>query len=74
MAKHSKSRGKLGSKSRDGVAADKRAGVAADEEPKDPLRAYPADPPRRNVAMLVIAAALFAIWFCVLAYIAISTN
>lgn len=73
MAKQSKSRGKLGSKGRDGIAADKRSEAAVDEEPKDPLRAYPADPPRRNLALLVIAAALFAIWFCVLAYIAVSS-
>ncbi len=73
MAKHSKSRGKLGSKGRDSALADKRTD-AVDDEPKDPLRAYPANPPRRNVALLVIAAALFAIWFCVLAYIAISNS
>lgn len=72
MAKQSKSRSKLGSKGRDGAAADKQE-AAADDEPRDPLRAYPADPPRRNVVMLVIAAALFAIWFFVLAYIAITS-
>jgi hypothetical protein len=71
MARHSKSRSKLGTKS-SAAGSSKGAKGAADEVPQDPLRAYPADPPQPNVVMLVIAAALFAIWFCVLAYIAFS--
>ena len=69
MAKH-KQRGKAS------LAAtaphDKRAEkLATDEEPRDPLRAFPPDPPRSNRTLLIISAVLFAIWFCYLAYVAL---
>ena len=74
MARHSKPRGKLGSKT-DGKSAAasplKGDTPAADDPARDPLRAYPADPPRANRALLIIAAVLFAAWFCCLAYIAL---
>jgi|GEM_PF-5076782 len=66
MAKQKQSRGK-GPKA--GVPHEKQdRGEAATG---DPLRAFPADPPRRNLPLLIVSAALFAAWFCYLAYVAL---
>lgn len=69
MAKH-KQRGKV---SPAPIAPhEKRTDKPAQhDEPRDPLRAFPADPPRPNRALLILAAALFALWFCYLAYVAL---
>lgn len=66
MARHSKPR-KLGTKS----DAPKREASDLDEPARDPLRAYPADPPRPNRALLILAVVLFAAWFVFLAYVAL---
>jgi hypothetical protein len=68
MARHSKQRGKQGSKAESNAAG---AQPAPDDSPRDPLRAYPADPPQPNLALLILAAVLFGTWFCYLAYIAL---
>jgi hypothetical protein len=44
---------------------------ASDEPLTDPLSAFPADPPKQNVLLLVGSALLFAIWFFYLAYVAL---
>jgi hypothetical protein len=49
--------------------------VADSQQPAgDPLRAFPADPPRKNLPLFIVSAVLFAIWFAFLAYIALATS
>lgn len=52
--------------------AEKSPPKANGGEPlNDPLSAFPADPPKQNVLLLIGSALLFAIWFCYLAYVAL---
>jgi hypothetical protein len=67
MAKNKQSRGKVVKES----AASSKSEKPAGELSSDPLRAFPADPPQPNRALLIISAVLFAVWFCFLAYVAL---
>ncbi len=71
MARHSKQQRGKGSASTESLST-KREKPAAEEPPGDPLHAFPADPPRKNLALLIVSAVLFAVWFCYLAIIALS--
>jgi len=52
--------------------AEKQVSKPASTEPlTDPLSAFPADPPKQNMLLLIGSALLFAIWFCYLAYVAL---
>lgn len=72
MAKSKSPRGK-GTKS---TAASPVKPASADEAapvvPGDPLRAFPADPPAKNVKLLIVSAILFAAWFGYLVYVALA--
>ncbi len=71
MAKSKQQRGK-GAKP--AAAMPERSERAADSKPEqtdDPLRAYPADPPRKHLRLLILSVLLFAAWFCYLAYVAL---
>lgn len=70
MAKQKQQRGK-GSKSTAAQEKADKGDAASSMQPGDPLRAFPADPPQRNIALLLISVVLFAIWFCFLAYVAL---
>lgn len=67
MAKNKQSRGKVVN----GPTAPAKSEKPPSESSGDPLRAFPADPPQPNRALLIISAVLFAIWFCFLAYVAL---
>jgi hypothetical protein len=67
------------SKQKQGRGKGPKAGAPQDKQERgeeeaagDPLRAYPADPPRQNLPLLIISAVLFAAWFCYLAYVALA--
>jgi len=49
-------------------ASDDSGNVA---RPKNPLRAFPADPPKPNLTLLIVSGVLFAAWFCYLVYVAL---
>ena len=68
----SKSRGK-GPKAAAPQGKQELTGDALRDHPTDPLRAYPADPPKPNIALLILSAILFLAWFCFLAYVALAT-
>jgi hypothetical protein len=70
MAKPKHQRGK-GIKAAAHDKSDKIAEEFVSDPSGDPLRAFPADPPQRNFALLVISAVLFAAWFSFLAYVAL---
>jgi hypothetical protein len=69
MAKPKQQRGKTPKAA--AASAENTAERPASDHSGDPLRAFPADPPQRNFALLVISAVLFAVWFCFLAYVAL---
>ncbi|WP_254508535.1 hypothetical protein [Anatilimnocola floriformis] len=72
MAKSKQSRGK-GPKAAAPQGKPEPAVDPAPGDSTDPLRAFPADPPQRNLKLLILSAILFLAWFCFLAYVALGT-
>jgi hypothetical protein len=65
-------KGNKTSRGKPATGAERAVPKPASSEPlTDPLNAFPADPPRQNVLLLIVSALLFAIWFSYLAYVAL---